>query len=71
MPKKSRTHLVTIRFRVDRPISTKQARYAAWNAIHEMDLYGSGTPSEPWETGKILVPLRTPKQSPRTKTGAP
>lgn len=71
MPKKSRTHLVTIRLRVDRPISAGQAGYAAWNAIHDMDLYGSGTPAEPWGTGKILVPPRTPKQSPRTKTGTP
>mgnify|MGYP003382563772 CR=1 FL=1 len=71
MPRKSRIHPVTIRLRVDRPISSRQANYAAWNAIHDMDLFGGDTPLEPWETGKILVSFRTPKQSPRTKTGTP
>lgn len=62
-----RTHLITIRLRVDKPITAKQARFAAWNAIHDLDLYGAGTAVEPWAKGKVLVSLRPPRKPDHTK----
>lgn len=60
MPTRSKSHLVAIRLRVDRPITAAQARYAVWNAIHDMDIYGAGEALEPWGTGRIGVPRRPP-----------
>lgn len=58
MPVRSKTHLVTVRLRVDKPITAVQARYAVWNAIDGLDLYGAGDAPEPWSTGKIRVRRR-------------
>ena len=60
MPIRSRTHFVTVRLRVDKPITAGQARYAVWNAIHDTVIYGDETPREPWTAGKILVARRAP-----------
>lgn len=55
--KLSRSHVITIRITVNRPISKRQAQYAAWNALHGYDLYGNGKgdSAEPFDTGKIRV----------------
>lgn len=58
MPIRSKTHLVTVRLRVDKPITAAQARYAVWNAIDCLDLYGDGDATEPWSAGKIRVRRR-------------
>lgn len=63
MPTRSRAHLVTIRLRVDKPITAAQARHAVWNAIHDLDVYGDDTPKEPWTAGKILVPRRARRKA--------
>jgi hypothetical protein len=57
---RNKSHLVAIRLRVDKPITQAQARYAVWNAIHDMDIYGAGDLLEPWGTGRIRVPRRPP-----------
>ena len=53
----ARSHIVTIRVTADRPISRKQAQYAAWNAIHDQQLWGGGRddPDEPYNHGRIKV----------------
>lgn len=68
MPKVRKAHLITIRLRVDKPITAKQARFAAWNALRHLDLYGAETAEEPWAKGKVLVPLRPPRKQGQTKT---
>lgn len=54
---KSRTHEITVRVTVNRPITKRQAIFAAWNAIHDHQLYGNGKddPAEPYDTGKLRV----------------
>lgn len=64
MPTRSRSHLVAIRLRVDKPITAAQARTAVWNAIHDLDIYGAENLMEPWGAGRIRVPRRPPT-SPR------
>lgn len=61
MPVRSKPHLVTVRLRVDKPITTAQARYAVWNAIDGEVLYGAGDAAEPWNTERIRV-LRRPER---------
>lgn len=68
MPPRSRTHLVTVRLRVDKPITAAQARHAVWNSIHDMDVYGAGTLKEPWTAGKILVPRRARRKATEAST---
>jgi hypothetical protein len=60
---KSKSHEVTIRLRFDAPVTLREARYAAWNHLQDMKLYGDGKPSkdypyrdaEPYGEGKITV----------------
>jgi hypothetical protein len=65
MPK-SRTHVITVRARFNAPLTSKEARYAVWNAIQDHELFGDGKQSkrgeeifgrnaEPYDTGKITV----------------
>jgi hypothetical protein len=70
VPTLRKSHLITIRLRVDKPITAKQARFAAWNALHRLDLYGAETVEEPWAKGKVLVPLRPSRKPDQTKTNS-
>jgi hypothetical protein len=63
---KSRSHAITIRARFNAPLTSREARYAVWNAIQGYELYGDGKQTkrqeecdgrnmEPYDTGKITV----------------
>jgi hypothetical protein len=63
MADKSKVHEIVIRIRVNKPITAKQARYAAWNAIHAIELWGNEDDLEPWAKGKITVRLNPRKRA--------
>ncbi len=63
---KARSHLITIRASFDTPLSAKEARYAVWNTIQGLSMYGNGKLTqaeekawgrgfEPYGKGKITV----------------
>lgn len=63
---KARSHLITIRASFDTPLTAKEARYAVWNTIQGLNMYGNGKLSpanekawgrglEPYGEGKISV----------------
>lgn len=51
---KSKTHQITIKISVDRPITEKQARYAVWSQVHDLEIFSYG--DEAWGEGKLTVP---------------
>lgn len=63
---KSKVHELTIKVRFDAPLTRKEARYAVWNAIQYIKLYGDGKQSkrreneegrnaEPYSYGSVKV----------------
>lgn len=63
---KAKSHTVAIKMTVNRPITARQARFAVWNAINGLELYGEGSDEEPFERGKIRVSLSIPRVSKAT-----
>lgn len=64
--KKQRIHEVVVKARFDAPMTAKQARYAVWNHVHGLKMYGDGKPrkndpdsliyhQEPYDLGQISV----------------
>ena len=63
---KSRVHDIVVKARFDNALTAKEARYAVWNHVHELDLWGDGKPdrydrdagirsAEPYGQGEITV----------------
>lgn len=66
---KSKVHEITIKVRFDADLTPSEARFAVWNHIGSMTLYGDGKPdaydramgirsNEPYGEGRIIVRRR-------------
>ena len=56
--KPQRSHSIVINLRFDRAVSERQARYAAWNNLQDMQIFGSGQKDdskEPFAHARIKV----------------
>jgi hypothetical protein len=63
---RQKTHTITITARFDAPLTAKEARYAVWNSIQYLEMFGEGKQSkrdemawgrnrEPYGVGKFSV----------------
>jgi hypothetical protein len=66
---KKHRHEVVVRVHLNRAVTARQARYAVWNAINGLSLYGAGDEREPWSRAHIQVPRNRPRCREGTGSG--